>query len=394
MAPLGFTIDYYAILQISEDADDNTIKASYKRLALAKHPDRNRTLDTTAQFQTLQEAYEVLKNTNRRKCFDAELPRIRREAAARNGAASNQQSNYDVHSQTPQSYAYAIYAQEKKLQAVAIDLENLFKDLQSNRQDIDKHRVVLRRIEAKNAEAMRADAERGGWLSFLTMSGYSSSELLERKRAAAVRLSNQRDLEEIIHDLEAKRGPMVAKMHSLNDEIRRAADVKRQLVAAQQRQQAAAASANAEKQRRENMRQKQYEEELKSRQREEQSEKEREKRADHSAPPMGNKFTISSQHANQLVFVRFPFFRRLRIDSTSACIVAGPSTRATSPAFGLIPRLAPMATPIFLHYLLLNVNLVLDSLSLSYSRAEVQARASKAHLWSSACTALALVATR
>lgn len=53
MAPLGFTIDYYAILQIPEDADDNTIKASYKRLALAKHPDRNRTLDTTAQFQTV-----------------------------------------------------------------------------------------------------------------------------------------------------------------------------------------------------------------------------------------------------------------------------------------------------------------------------------------------------
>lgn len=35
------TVDYYETLQIRDDADESTIKATYKRLALVKHPKKS-----------------------------------------------------------------------------------------------------------------------------------------------------------------------------------------------------------------------------------------------------------------------------------------------------------------------------------------------------------------
>ncbi|KAF7167576.1 hypothetical protein CNMCM5623_000882 [Aspergillus felis] len=42
---------YYAVLKIPHSADLATITNAYKRLALEKHPDRNKGRDATAEFQ-------------------------------------------------------------------------------------------------------------------------------------------------------------------------------------------------------------------------------------------------------------------------------------------------------------------------------------------------------
>lgn len=64
--------DYYSILGISRDADDDTIKKAYRKLALKWHPDRNKDKPEVAntKFQEIGEAYEVLSDKNKRAIFD------------------------------------------------------------------------------------------------------------------------------------------------------------------------------------------------------------------------------------------------------------------------------------------------------------------------------------
>jgi len=63
--------DYYEILGVSNDAADDEIKKSYRRLAMKFHPDRN-TDDAGAEekFKEAKEAYEVLKDPDKRAAYD------------------------------------------------------------------------------------------------------------------------------------------------------------------------------------------------------------------------------------------------------------------------------------------------------------------------------------
>lgn len=63
--------DYYATLEIERDADGQTIKTAYRRLALAYHPDRNPG-DHAAEekFKALNEAYAVLSDSEKRSRYD------------------------------------------------------------------------------------------------------------------------------------------------------------------------------------------------------------------------------------------------------------------------------------------------------------------------------------
>lgn len=64
-------IDYYATLEVDRNADGQTIKASYRRLALAYHPDRNPG-DRAAEekFKAINEAYAVLSDSEKRNRYD------------------------------------------------------------------------------------------------------------------------------------------------------------------------------------------------------------------------------------------------------------------------------------------------------------------------------------
>lgn len=64
-------IDYYELLGCSRDADDATIKASYRKLAMQYHPDRTGGCkDSEAKFKAVSEAYEVLKDPQKRAAYD------------------------------------------------------------------------------------------------------------------------------------------------------------------------------------------------------------------------------------------------------------------------------------------------------------------------------------
>jgi curved DNA-binding protein len=61
-------MDYYKILNISENASKDEIKTAYRKLASKNHPDRG---GDTAIFQTIQQAYDVLSDDNKRTEYDA-----------------------------------------------------------------------------------------------------------------------------------------------------------------------------------------------------------------------------------------------------------------------------------------------------------------------------------
>ena len=65
-------LGYYNILGINSNSTANEIKAAYRRMAMDLHPDRNQGKDTTAEFQKLQKAYEILSNEKLRQKYDAD----------------------------------------------------------------------------------------------------------------------------------------------------------------------------------------------------------------------------------------------------------------------------------------------------------------------------------
>lgn len=64
-------VDYYEILDVQRDADAKTIKAAYRKLALAYHPDRNPgDKGAEEKFKSLNEAYAVLSDSEKRARYD------------------------------------------------------------------------------------------------------------------------------------------------------------------------------------------------------------------------------------------------------------------------------------------------------------------------------------
>ena len=64
-------MDYYKILEVSENADILKIKKKYRKLAMKYHPDRNAGDERAAKkFREITEAYEVLSNGEKRKEYD------------------------------------------------------------------------------------------------------------------------------------------------------------------------------------------------------------------------------------------------------------------------------------------------------------------------------------
>lgn len=69
--PMASKRDYYEVLGVARDADDDTLKKAYRKLALQYHPDRNiGDADAEAKFKEASEAYEVLRDPNKRQLYD------------------------------------------------------------------------------------------------------------------------------------------------------------------------------------------------------------------------------------------------------------------------------------------------------------------------------------
>ncbi len=64
-------LDYYQTLEVSRDADGSVLKSAYRKLAMKYHPDRNPgDGEAEAKFKACNEAYECLKDPQKRAAYD------------------------------------------------------------------------------------------------------------------------------------------------------------------------------------------------------------------------------------------------------------------------------------------------------------------------------------
>src|SRR6185312_15914778 len=75
--------DFYSVLGVQRAASDDEIKKAYRKLAMQFHPDRNNgSKEAEEKFKAITEAYDVLRDPNKRALYDRYG-----EAGLRGGAA-------------------------------------------------------------------------------------------------------------------------------------------------------------------------------------------------------------------------------------------------------------------------------------------------------------------
>ena len=63
--------DYYEVLSVERTADGETIKKSFRKLAMQYHPDRNHgDAEAAEKFKECTEAFEVLSVSEKRAVYD------------------------------------------------------------------------------------------------------------------------------------------------------------------------------------------------------------------------------------------------------------------------------------------------------------------------------------
>ena len=73
--------DYYDVLGVDRNASDEDIKRAFRKLALEYHPDRNKKAGAEERFKEINEAYQVLSDSEKRNEYD----RFRHSGVSGNG---------------------------------------------------------------------------------------------------------------------------------------------------------------------------------------------------------------------------------------------------------------------------------------------------------------------
>ncbi|KAJ4848803.1 hypothetical protein Tsubulata_005434 [Turnera subulata] len=86
--------DWYAILGLDPQVDDDSIKKQYRKLALILHPDKNRSVGADGAFKLISQAWNILSDREKRVIFDRKrnvIVKVFRkvETSARNSAATS-----------------------------------------------------------------------------------------------------------------------------------------------------------------------------------------------------------------------------------------------------------------------------------------------------------------
>ncbi|KAH8719494.1 hypothetical protein GQ44DRAFT_687427 [Phaeosphaeriaceae sp. PMI808] len=202
MAPVQTTEDYYKVLELEQTASTESIKNSYKRLALKLHPDRNAKHDATQAFQLLGRAYETLKDATQRRAYDLIYPSITRTQFP-NRTTNQPPASSNKQSQTPSEAAQVSALQRSKhergvrWQTKKYAFDTSIFELQRSLRVLQQEIKDLNSLIA--AEAAK-EAQKNSWGAWLLSPIYKkpedSEEMKDRKDREQQERRVERDMKE------------------------------------------------------------------------------------------------------------------------------------------------------------------------------------------------------
>lgn len=93
----GTETNWYGVLQVDSNADENTIRKQYRKLALLLHPDKNKAFGAEAAFKHISEGWSVLSDRVKKAAYDKRC----RAAMASQGAKTSHSSRVSQHKSKP-----------------------------------------------------------------------------------------------------------------------------------------------------------------------------------------------------------------------------------------------------------------------------------------------------
>ncbi|EFX05419.1 chaperone protein [Grosmannia clavigera kw1407] len=214
MAPLRATLDYYDYMGIAQDADDNQIKAAYRQLAKLYHPDRNRGNDEAkAKFQTLQEAYSILIDIEKRRQYNQIYPSIRTKYATPKASANDRgTAQWDSTTTKPaQDNDASLRVFQEQLSTIDRELQALYQSLnrtkgtlKESQGSLDEVLAALQKLDLEDREDEAAEVLSNGWYSYLFGGQKSSAQEEERKNNRA-RRQTERRVGRLVHESKRSR---------------------------------------------------------------------------------------------------------------------------------------------------------------------------------------------
>jgi len=110
--PIEKTEDYYEVLQVSANADPETIDRVYRLLAQRFHPDNQQT-GNEDRFRTLLEAYTVLRDPEKRARYDVLYQQHRQDRWRLVSSGAQSENDFEMEQVVRLTVLEALYTQRR-----------------------------------------------------------------------------------------------------------------------------------------------------------------------------------------------------------------------------------------------------------------------------------------
>jgi curved DNA-binding protein CbpA len=105
-------VDYYEVLQVSDNAEPETISRVYRILAQRYHPD-NRETGNDARFREITEAYQILSDAEKRASYDATNQKRKKDRWRVVSAGVESENNFELEQVVRLTVLEALYTKRR-----------------------------------------------------------------------------------------------------------------------------------------------------------------------------------------------------------------------------------------------------------------------------------------